>query len=336
MGERILVAGPSWVGDFVMADALFKLLRSERPSCPLDVLAPAWALPLARRMDEVSEAIELPGGHGELAFAARWRLSRALRGRGYTHAYVLPRSAKAALVPWLARVPWRTGYLGEMRYGLLNDVRRPDPAHETVVQRYAALAQAPGAPLPESLPAPALHSPEAAQRELLARLGLQDDTRPVALCPGAEYGPAKRWPAEAYAALAECLLGAGRAVWLLGSGRERELGDAIAARAPGARNLAGATSLVEAVDLLAAAAAVVTNDSGLMHIAAALAKPLVAIFGSSSPRYTPPTSEAARIIYHSLPCSPCFARECPLGHLNCLRGIGIDEVMGALRRLSVA
>lgn len=319
-----------------MADVLFRLLKEREPACPLDVLAPDWALPLTARMQEVADAIALPGGHGELAFAARWRLARALRARRYTHAYVLPRSAKAALVPWLARVPRRTGYLGEMRYGLLNDVRRLNPAHETVMQRYAALALAPGAPLPAALPAPVLQSPPQARRALLARLGLPADAGAVALCPGAEYGPAKRWPAQAYAALAGRLVGTGRPVWILGSASERGLGEAIAARVPAARNLAGATTLVEAVDLLAAAAAVVTNDSGLMHVAAALATPLVAIFGSSSPRYTPPASDKARVIYHALPCSPCFARECPLGHLNCLRGIGVDEVTDALRRLSAA
>jgi len=329
--ERILVAGPSWVGDLVMADSFFKLLKQQTPDAPLDVLAPAWALPLAARMNEVAEAIELPGGHGELALAARWRLARRLRHRGYTRAYVLPRSAKAALVPWLARVPRRTGYLGEMRYGLLNDVRRPLPAHERLVERYAALAFPPGAVLPDALPEPVLGSPAAARDALLSRLGLSGDADAVALCPGAEYGPAKRWPAESWAALAGRLARGGRSVWVLGSRGERELGAEIARHVPGARNLAGETMLVEALDLLAAASAAVTNDSGLMHVAAAVGTPLVAIYGSSSPRYTPPASARARIIYHALPCSPCFRRECPLGHLNCLRGIGVDEVTDALR-----
>lgn len=331
--SRVLVAAPSWVGDLVMADSLFKLLKLQSPDAPIDVLAPAWALPLAARMHEVATPIELPAGHGKLALRARWRLARRLRRTGYSHAFVLPRSAKAALVPWLAGVPKRTGYRGEMRYGLINDMRRRNPAHERLVERYAALAFAPGEPLPAELPAPSLASDAVARGALLKRLNLADEPSPVVLCPGAEYGPAKRWPIESYAEFASQLRALGRAVWVLGSAREKTLGEQIAAAAPGARNLAGATTLVEAVDVLSAAAAVVSNDSGLMHVAGALDRPLVALFGSSSPRYTPPAARGAQIIYHDLECSPCFARECPLGHFNCLRGITPGEVMTALERL---
>ncbi|MGH8127314.1 MAG: lipopolysaccharide heptosyltransferase II [Gammaproteobacteria bacterium] len=330
---RVLVAAPSWVGDLVMACTLFKLLKTQSPEAPIDVLAPAWALPLAARMAEIDTAIELPAGHGEVALGVRWRLARQLRERAYSHAYILPRSAKAALVPWLARIPRRIGYRGEMRYGLINRMHRPNPAHERLVERYAALAFEPGAPLPESLPSPVLTSDPAARRDVLERLHLEPGQRPIILCPGAEYGPAKRWPIESYAALAMQLCDRGRVVWVVGSARERALADHIAAAAPEARNLAGETTLVEAVDVLAEASAVVCNDSGLMHVAAALGRPLVALYGSSSPRYTPPATPDAQIIYHDLECSPCFARECPLGHFNCLRGVTPTEVMDALERL---
>ncbi len=336
MYPRTLVAGPNWVGDLVMAGALFKVLKTNAPARPIDLLAPAGLLPLAERIAEVDQTIELPGGHGELALRARWRLARSLRRRSYVEAYVLPRSAKAALVPWLARVPRRVGYRGEMRYGLLNDIREPNPAHETVIQRYAALAFDRSAQLPASLPRPTLLSPVAARLALVERFGLRDDVSPVALCPGAEYGPAKRWPAASYGALATHLLNRGRSVWVLGSARESSLGAKIAEHAPGARNLAGKTTLAEAVDLLATASVVVTNDSGLMHVAAAAETPVIAIYGSSSPRYTPPASPAARMIYHALPCSPCFSRECPLGHLNCLRGIEVSEVITALTSLNAS
>jgi heptosyltransferase-2 len=332
---RVLVAAPSWVGDLVMADTLLKLLKIQNPAVPIDVLAPAWVLPLAARMTEVDEAIELPAGHGKMALGARWWLARRLRRHGYSHAYVLPRSAKAALVPWLARVPRRIGYRGEMRYGLINCMHRTNPAHERLVERYAALAFTPGTRLPTALPQPALTSTAAQRRALLERLQLDPAAQPIILCPGAEYGPAKRWPVDSYAALATQLSARGRVVWVLGSAREHALGAHIAHVTPGVRNLAGETTLAEAVDVLAAAAAVVCNDSGLMHVAAALGRPLVALYGSSSPRYTPPATTQAGIIYHALECSPCFERECPLGHLNCLRGIAPQEVMALLKRLSV-
>ncbi|MGH8273138.1 MAG: lipopolysaccharide heptosyltransferase II [Gammaproteobacteria bacterium] len=332
---RILIAGPNWIGDLVMADTLFKLLKRDEPDTPIDLLAPAWALPLAARMAEIEGAIETPGGHGELALVARWRLARHLHKNGYTHAYVLPRSAKAALLPWLARVPLRTGYRGEARYGLVNDMRRVSPAHRSVAERYAALAFAAGAELPEALPCPELKSSAETRANALTRLGL--DAKPgsaVALAPGAEYGPAKRWPIEKFAELAATLAGEGRPVWVLGSVRERPLGQTICKRVPTVRNLAGETTLVEVVDLLAAAGVAVSNDSGLMHVAAAVGTPLVAIYGSSSPRYTPPASARAEIVYLALPCSPCFARVCPLGHTNCLRGIGVDAVCEAIAALA--
>lgn len=332
---RVLVAAPSWVGDLIMADTLFKLLKQSAPLAPIDVLAPGWALPVAARMAEVDRLIEVPAGHGELALGARWRLARSLRGEGYSHAYVLPRSAKAALIPWLARIPRRIGYRGEWRYGLINRMHRLNPTHERLVERYAALAFEPGAALPSTLPVPSLSSDPATRARVLERLGLAPESAPVALCPGAEYGPAKRWPVEYYATLATSLQDAGHAVWVVGSPAEAPLGERIVRGIPGARNLAGATRLEEAIDVLAAARAVVSNDSGLMHVAAALDRPLVALYGSSSPRYTPPSASRARIIYHALECSPCFARECPLGHFNCLRGITPAEVLAVLDELDV-
>jgi len=332
---RVLVVAPSWVGDLVMADTLFKLLKQQAPEALIDVLAPAWALPVAARMREVTNVIELPAGHGEVALGARHRLARELRRRGYSHAYILPRSAKAALVPWLARIPRRIGYRGEWRYGLINRMHRLNPAHERLVERYAALAFPAGRPLPGVLPRPALGSDPAVRAKLLRRLGVDPDAAPIVLCPGAEYGPAKRWPVEYYAKLAAELRIAGHAVWIVGSARERPLGEAITAVASGVANLAGETTLDEAVDVLAAAAAVVCNDSGLMHVAAALDRPIVALYGSSSPRYTPPAADRVRILYRGVECSPCFERECPLGHFKCLRGISPAEVRSALAELGV-
>lgn len=330
MSERFLVAGPNWIGDLVTADTLFKLLKQAHPDASIDLLAPAWASPLAERVAEIDHVIETPGGHGRLALGARRGLARVLRKQHYTRAWVLPRSAKAALLPWLARVPRRTGYRGEMRYGLINDMRQVNPAHHALVERYVALTLPSETELPADLPRPELQSTREQRNAVLGRLDIGSEDGAVALAPGAEYGPAKRWPIEKYTELAARFDAEGRPVWVVGGEGERALGEAIREQAPAVRNLAGQTTLVEAVDVLAAAAGVVTNDSGLMHVAAAVATPLVAIYGSSSPRYTPPASEHAAIVYLGLPCSPCFKRRCPLGHTNCLRGIGVETVRTAL------
>ena len=326
MDERpILIVGPSWVGDMVMSQSLVKLLAARRPGAPLDVLAPGWSLPIISRMPEVREAIVSPGGHGQAALGERRRLGRALRARNYGQAIVLPRSLKAALVPWFARVPRRTGFRGEMRYGLINDMRPFEPAVlDQTVKRFAALGLEPGDPLP-GLPRPSLAVSADAQRVACERLSLETDRPVVAMMPGAEYGPAKCWPIEYFQELAGMLGRAGFSVWILGSARDRPAGDRIVA-GTGARNLCGETALEEVVDLLAACRHAVTNDSGLMHVAAAVGTRVVALYGSSTPDFTPPLTDNARVHYLRLDCSPCFERRCPLGHLRCLREIRPADV----------
>lgn len=329
--RRILVVSPSWIGDTILSQPLLALLQARHPDAAIDCLGPTRVLPLVRRMPQVRQAIESPFAHGELALTARRRLGRSLAAGGYDQAIVLPNTFKSALPPFFAGIPLRTGYVGELRYGLLNDARRPDRrAHPQIAQRYAALGLAPGEPLPGTLPRPALRVDEAARRATLEKFGLAAD-RPVAvLCPGAEYGPAKRWPARYFAALADVLTARGLAVWLIGAAGDREAGAAIAGRAASSRNLCGETTLDEAIDLVSFAAVVVSNDSGLMHVAAALGRPLVALFGSSSPSYTPPLSDEARILTLGLPCSPCFRRECPLGHFNCMMQLEPSRVLAAV------
>lgn len=329
----LLVVGPSWVGDMVMAQSLFKVLKARAPERAIDVLAPGWSLPLLERMPEVRAGIEMPLGHGRLALGERWRLGRALRGR-YEEAILLPNSWKSAVVPWAARIPRRTGWRGEMRYGLLNDLRRLDKSKLTMtVQRFVALALEPGELLPK-IPPPALEVEPADLAAALAAHGLEKPagTRLLALCPGAEYGPAKRWPEEKYGELAQEYLHRGWQVWLFGSEKDRPVCDNIAALAAGCVNLAGRTTLAQAVDLLSLADAVVSNDSGLMHVAAALDRPLVALYGSSDPGFTPPLNARHEILHLGLECSPCFQRECPKGHLRCLREIAVSEVVAALER----
>lgn len=312
----------------VLAQVLFMALRQHDPNVIIDVLAPQWTLPILRRMVEVREAIAAPFAHGELALQKRWRLGRRLRGQRYDHAIVLPNSFKSALVPFFAGIPRRTGFRGEMRFGLLNDIRKLDVDRmPRMVDRFLALGDETKAkPLH-----PHLSSDATTGRRLLDRLGL-NRMRPVAaLCVGAEFGPAKRWPAEHFAALARHLTTMGWQCWLVGSEKDKAIADGVLQAEPGvAVNLCGATSLDEAVDLLASADAIVANDSGLMHVAAALDKPLIALYGSSSPAFTPPLSSHARIMKREIVCSPCFARECPLGHFKCMRELMPSDVADAI------
>jgi heptosyltransferase II len=331
---RVLVVGPSWVGDMVMAQSLFKQLRAQGAN-PVDVLAPAWSLPILARMPQVDKAVILPTGHGQLGLGVRWQVAQTLRDAQYDQAIVLPGSWKSALVPALARIPKRTGFRGEMRYGLLNDLRRLDPkTYPLTVQRFVALAKAEGAPLPEPFPFPMLEPASVEERHaLLLRLGLNPDQPAIALMPGAEYGPAKQWPLPHFQALGAELLKNGFQVWILGSAKDAPAGQAIAASLKGpAFDLCGKTDLVQALDLLASCAGAVTHDSGLMHVASALDCPLVALYGSSSPEHTPPLSSRAAILFQGLDCAPCFKRRCPHGHTRCLADIRPPDVFETLMR----
>jgi heptosyltransferase-2 len=327
---RTLIVAPSWIGDAVLSHPLLTRLREADPTGSIDVLAPPWVLPVYRRMPQVAAMHALPFGHGDLDLAGRRRFAKALPR--YDRAVVLPNTLKSALIPWHAGIPLRTGWRGEMRYGLLNDLRKLDEAAlPLIAERYAALAQPAGEPLRRPIPEPRLTVDVAARTAAVAKHGL-DVTRPiVAFAPGAEYGPAKRWPANHFGSLARTLAARGEAVWLFGSAKDAEVTAEIQRLSGGACvDLAGKTTLDEAIDLLSLAARVVSNDSGLMHVAAALDRPMAALFGSSSPAFTPPLSARARVITLKLECSPCFARTCPLGHLNCLVKIEPDDVLAAL------
>jgi heptosyltransferase II len=330
--SRILVVGPSWVGDMVMAQSLFITLRRLHPERPIDVLAPAWSRPLLERMPEVDAALDMPLGHGRLALGERRRIGRALAERGYGQAILLPNSFKSALVPFWANIPRRTGWVGELRYGLLNDIRPLDKRrYSMTVQRFVALAHPAGYGGPLDCPPPRLRHDPANVQAARQALGLMADPAPLALCPGAEYGPAKRWPETHYAELARGWLAEGGAVWLFGSDKDRPVCQEINRLAGDrCRDLSGRTSLGQAIDLLGEAAAVVSNDSGLMHVAAALGRPLVALYGSSDPAFTPPLSEDSRVLTLGLACSPCFKRRCPLGHTRCLTELGVERVVEAI------
>lgn len=327
--NKILVMGPAWVGDMVLAQSLFKTLKAHSPDCIIDVAAPAWTLPLLERMPEVSGKIALPFKHGELAFWQRIAFGKSLKNQGYTQSIILTNSLKSALLPWAAGIKKRTSFLGEMRYGLINDIR---PLNKTklkkTVERFVALGLDKYDTLPNDLPIPSLKaSPEAAWI-LAARHGVLQNKNTLGLCPGAEYGEAKRWPAEYYAEVAYHALKNGWQVMLFGSEKDIPVTNQINALTQyQCADLGGKTKLGEAIDLMSLCNTVISNDSGLMHIAAALNKKLIAIFGSSDPTHTPPMNVNAVIEYLGLSCSPCFERTCPLKHLNCLKQLTPTKVI---------
>ncbi len=328
-GERLLVVGPSWVGDMVMAQALFKTLAARFPDADIDVVAPGWSVPVVARMPEVRRAVVLATGHGEFGLGKRRELAASLRSEGYTQAIVLPRSMKAALVPWFAGIPRRTGFRGEMRFGVVNDIRPFDKSVlDQTVKRFVALGL-PAGERPTDIPQPVLRVDETRQRALTESLELPVDKPVVAMMPGAEYGPAKCWPLEHFASLARELDARGFNVWLMGSEKDRPAGEAIASGSS-AINLCGRTSLEDVIDVLAMARHAVSNDSGLMHVAAAVGCHVHGIYGSSSPAFTPPLTDRRTIHHLDLDCSPCFKRECPLGHLDCLKKLDVARVLAPI------
>jgi len=317
---RILVVAPNWIGDALMAQPLLARLREKLPGVRIDVLAPPWVAPVARRMPEVAEVIEAPLRHGPLQLRARWRLGRSLKARGYDQAMVLPNTWKSALIPFFADIPLRSGYVGESRYGLLNLLYRNTQASMSL--HYARLAEAPGTEPRQPLPRPRLRVDAHEIEPVKQRFGIAG--KYAVLCPGAEYGPAKRWPYFADLARSMSIPAV-----VLGSPADLE-----SARGIEGTNLVGKTTLDEAIALIAGAHAVVSNDSGLMHVAAALDRPQVALFGSSSPQHTPPASAQARVVWLHIECSPCYQRECPLGHFRCMKEIGVEMVLTRLQAFS--
>ncbi len=319
----------------VMAQSLFMLLKYTDPECRIVVLAPAWSFPLLERMPEVSKAIEMPLKHGEFGLMARYSLGRKIASQGYDQAIVLPNSWKSALIPFFARIPKRTGFTGEFRWGLLNDARQLDKHTLTMtVQRFVALGLPANAPQPPEFFYPRLSVNTAGQEAVIRKFDLTINGNILALCPGAEFGPSKRWPPEHFAKVAAAKIQGGWQVWLLGSEKDKEPAEAINGLTGGqCQNFAGCTTLTEAIDLLSLAHTVIANDSGLMHLAAALDKPVIAIYGSTPPAFAPPLCDSAQSVSLNLPCSPCRKRICPLypedhpRHTECMTGIKPERIL---------
>jgi heptosyltransferase-2 len=334
---RTLVISPNWIGDAVMAQPLLALLRQQHPERPIDVLTPPQVAPVWRAVPEVAEVLETPFRHRALQLKERWKYARVLRARGYAEAYVLPNTMKYALIPWLAGIPRRVGYKGEMRYGLVNVMHHDDPGGRSMVPFYAALALDPRQPLPARFACPQLAVSTAQTEAVCTRHGIEPGRPLVVFAPGAEFGAAKRWPPRHFGALAQALLSEQpeAQLALLGSPKDRETCDEVIAHAGAAGqailNLAGQTKLDEAVAIMARATAVVSNDSGLLHIASSLNRKVIGLYGSTDPDYAPPLADVARALSLRLDCSPCRERECPLKHHNCMEQMDSDMVWRELR-----
>ena len=338
---RSLVIAPQWIGDAVMTEPLIRALAGQNRADDIKLVVAAlpWVAPIYRAMHNVTDVIELPFAHGRLDWSARWALGLSLKGQ-FDRAIVLPNSLKSALLPWFAGIPERIGYAGELRYGLLNKRLQNPPRDQRgfMVEHYLALIALTGPqPAFELQKVPRLSIKASAVNTAVQTHGLAIDGYTL-LVPGAEFGSAKRWPSEYFATLAKQLLTAGQSVVLLGSAKEAALCESIRNSAsPDVINLAGKTDLAEAIALIAACRQMVSNDSGLMHVAAAFSKPQVAIFGSSNPHHPPPISLEAKVLWlkdlNGLDCAPCYQRECPKTgdeNLKCLRAITPERVAKAL------
>ena len=340
----ILIIAPNWIGDAVMSQPLLAELKAQYPDSNIDVLASTWVAPVYRACNEVSEVIEAKFEHKQLQWALRKQLAKDLQAKNYQACFILPNSFKSALIPWLANIPFRVGYRGELRYGLINvSLENPSKVNRPpMVEHYLALSQLLQDGDEDALDTltPTLNVSTKAKQSVeqcLASAIINANSLFV-FCPGAEYGPTKRWPTAHFAKLAQNLLAeqASAQIILLGGKGDHALAQEIQTQANTPVNLhnwCGSTSLDEAIALIGMAKAVVSNDSGLMHIAAALKTPQVAIFGSSDPAHTPPLSNKAKVIWLNLPCSPCHKKICPLGHLQCLNDILPQQVLATLNTL---
>ena len=334
-----LIIAPSWLGDIIMSQSLLITIKKQLPEADIDILAPTWSHPLLQLMPEVSSAIDFNTKHGELALGYRSNIAKKLRANDYKKCYVLPNSFKSALVPWLAKIPSRVGWRGEFRYGLLNDCRVLNKAQlPLMASRYAALAYSKGKKLPIQPEFPKISLTTQQTTELLTAFNLNTKVPTLAICPGAAFGSAKQWPAEYHAKVIEYALQQKWQVIILGSKQDITISNMIQSNLSSVYtdkiiDLTGKTTLMEVIALIAFADTTISNDSGLMHLAAALNKPQIAIFGSTSISHAPPMNPLAEGLSIDIDCKPCNKRVCPLQHHKCMRQILPAMVINKLEKI---
>lgn len=335
MQIKILIVAPAWVGDMVMGQTLLKELKKKHKDVVIDILVNAWAKDVALRMPEVNQVFINPFKHGEFGLVKRIKLGLELRKNKYDQIFVLPNSWKSAIIPFFAGGIKRTGFVGESRYGLLNDIYKLDKqALPKMIDRFCALANHGKAV--KDISYPEFRVDIANQTATLKHLGLNKNKPIVCFAPGAEFGPAKRWPTTHFAKLADLLTSKGYQIFVVGSNKEDDLANEImqlAKENKDIHNLCGKTSLIDVIDIMGCCHSIVSNDSGLMHVAAAVNKAkLIAVYGSSSPIFTPPLSDKADILQIKLDCSPCFKRTCKFGHYDCLTSITPQMVLECIEK----
>ncbi len=321
MAKRALVIAPQWMGDAVMSNSLIQLLARDYQ---VDVLCASWLKPIYQGMAEVNQVIALDLQHGKLQLGLYWQTAKQLRGH-YQACYIIPRKLKAALIPWLAKIPQRVGYLGESRYGLINRRIRSEAEHKLWVQKICALYDKQAASQ-QSYPLPKLQTNAQNKEKWLQQL--KPDKAPlVALMPGASYGPSKQWPVEQFHQAVK-ILHPEHNIVILGGKKEQQIGEQIKQGFDtGVSNLCAKTSLQDAVDILSISDFCISNDSGLMHVAAASGCFVKALYGSSSPDYTPPLTDNKQIFSDKLDCKPCFERRCRYGHYHCWQKVTPKRVL---------
>ena len=328
MIKPILVVGTRWVGDSVIAQSLYKRIKQLDATAIIDVIVPKYLHGLIKRMPEIRDTIDMPLIHKQLGLRERRRIGLKLSGR-YSQAIILTRSLKAALIPWFAEIPIRSGFRGEMRYGLVNDMRQLNrDTMPRLVDRFVYLGQPKQTSLAKNITPPCLIVKPTNAQTCMEHLGVDNTLPIIILAPGAAYGPSKQWPARYFAGLAEHYGNGGYQVWILGSKKDQDICCQITkmANIP-IHNLCGRTTLEDSIDLLAQAERVVSNDSGLMHIAAAVGCSVVGIFGATPPEYALPISDRVWYSWANLSCSPCWQRTCCYGHYHCLTQVIPEEVI---------
>ena len=334
--DKVLIVGPSWVGDMVMSQALYRALKQTNPHTKICVLARSALTPLLERMPEVDDILNSDFGHGELRLSERKQFGINLQDGNFNRAFILPLSFKSALIPWHAKIPNRIGWRGEWRNILLTDCRKLNKkAYPLMVQRFIGLAYPESAQPPDNLFYPKLLPKQPNQDLKLSRTNLSTKQSLLAICPGAEFGKSKQWPAEYFAEVVNRVLKKGWRVWIFGSSNDRSVADLILGKIErdlrdSCTDLVGKTDLSEAIDLLSLVSVVLSNDSGLMHVAAALGKNVIGLYGSTSPDFTPPLSDNKQLISTDIECRPCFERECRFGHLRCLTEIKPERILDAI------
>jgi heptosyltransferase II len=330
----ILIVPYMWIGDFVRGHTVVRVLNRRWPNRPVDLLTTSLCAPLVDYMPGVRAGVACDLPRSRLAVAQQWGLAAELRARGYGTALVLPRTWKSAIAPALAGIPERVGFFGEARFGLINQLRWGEKALPRFIDKNAALALPDGAPLPPEWPVPQLNVPtdETGRWRLANGLG----TGPaVALAPGS-VGASKRW--TYYPEAARLLAERGLDVWVVGGpGEKAQAEEIVAAGGARVRDLTG-TNLRNGILAMAAASVAISNDSGLMHIAAAIGTPTMGIFGPTSPYHWAPLNGLAATVQTKtvVPCQPCHRPVCTMNEHRCMRDVPASDVVEITQRVLTA